>query len=162
MNHNKNLYYGIDWCDQSTSDSGNSIQINYDTTGNIVWIDPNDQYYWPTNTINYPTTNSLANHHSIMDLPVKNKMPISVFVCGRMITLGIIGSNVECAYINGQLIFMPGTLDGVFGKQITVSIEYNDAIYHYNLGQYLTHQSCSKKVDAQLVSTISKDSNAGK
>jgi hypothetical protein len=98
--------------------------------------------------------------YTTMDLSRK-KCPISGFVSGKMVTLGILGTDVECAYAGKKLIFSPGSIrsDGQ-SERITVSVEYDDAICHYNIGidsgaiKYLS--SSPTKLMVSLVSTIKK------
>lgn len=111
-------------------------------------------YQPPTQTIQFGTTNQ---KYSVMDLP-RTEMPRAVFVCGRMVTLGILGTDVECAFVGEYLVFAPGVINYVWNTRTTVIIEYADAFYHYNVGQNGTDmfEKESAKLNTTLVSTIKK------
>jgi len=100
--------------------------------------------------------------YAVMELPREGELPTSVFVSGRMLTLGILGTDVECAFTGDKLVFEPGAVSAIsYGKRITISVEYQDAIYHYNVGsngmvEYLPNSST---LVVTLVSTIKKDGN---
>ena len=84
-----------------------------------------------------------------MELPV-SKMPKKIYINGRLLTLGIFGSSVECAYAGKHLIFAPGLLDSyVTLRNHTIILEYKDKTYNYNifLGE-------GNKVIAALLSII--------
>jgi hypothetical protein len=103
----------------------------------------------------------------------KDKMPISVFVCGRMITIGLLGTDVECAYIPktsekqddcAQLIFSPGVLSSIsYNNRLTVSLDYEDEIYHYNIDTYydvdMHTNNGALLVDQTLASVVPKKRN---
>lgn len=144
------------------------------TTGSF-WYDHNYDRYMTTTTDGtgiYITPNSGGNGSTIsspnigggvvmspgeskyqeMELP-KEDMPVSVFVAGRMLTLGIIGSDVEAAYMGKNLMmFKPGVINVIqFNSTLTLSIEYKNEIYHYNVTNNL-----ADKIDVGLLSVIQK------
>lgn len=117
---------------------------------------PNSNPYWVQTYPNTGTTGTItfsnqAEKYSVMDLP-REDMPIKVFVCGRMLTLGMLGSDVEVAYTGDKLIFSPGVINVIcYNDRTTISLEYKDEIYHYN---YIGTDG--SMVEADLLSTISK------
>ncbi|KKM21179.1 hypothetical protein LCGC14_1638020 [marine sediment metagenome] len=106
------------------------------------------------------TTITIGNpKYSILNLPCNDHCPIAVYVCGRMVTLGIIGTAVECAFVGDKLIFEPGVVHqtSLVNERITISVEYKDKIYHYNVGiGGVVNFACGTTLDAVLVSTIEK------
>lgn len=122
--------------------------------GNGYWYQ--QPYYQPSN-ITFHTMSTPNQKYSVMDLPRKD-MPTSVYVCGRMVTLGILGTDVECAYVGEYLVFAPGIVNYVWNSRTTVIVEYKDEIYHYNIGANGTDMYAkeSSKLNAILVSTIKK------
>jgi len=146
-----NLYTGI-----------GDIEINW--TPSITGPPPHTITTVPLGGLSYSigTTNFGPNKnekYAVMELPRKD-VPMAVFVCGRMVTLGILGTEVECAFTGDKLVFEPGVVGATsFGDRITVSIEYDDEIIHYNIGQdsqvtYINERSSTLEVT--LVSTIKK------
>lgn len=118
------------------------VSSNGTTSGNSVWL-PN--HYGVS--INF---NKMG--YSVFELPRK-EMPSSVYVCGRMVTLGIVGSDVECAYMVDKLFFSGDILYAIsYGSKTTVSLEYKDKIYHYNIDPYQD----SKLVKSYLISIVTK------
>jgi len=66
----------------------------------------------------------------------ESAMPNKVYVAGRLVTVGILGSDVQAAYAGGnKLIFMPNELDSIVNGRRTVSLDYGDFLYHYNIDQ---------------------------
>jgi len=110
-----------------------------------------------TSTFNFRLGN---DKYAVMNLPRK-ELPLAVYICGRMLTLGILGTDVECAYTGKQIVFEPGVVSTVkFGNRITVSVEYKDEIFHYNIGQngiIAYENEKSSTLEVTLVSTIRKD-----
>lgn len=182
---------GISFSDDSDcgffSSSDNEIKISASRSTTAHSISTTDDFNFGSTTVPYTVPNILIQptdttstgtiwlgggsstvaigydknaKYAVMNLPRKDS-PIAVYVCGRMVTLGILGTDVECAYTNGQVVFEPGAVSAVqFGDRITLSIEYNDEILHYNVGkngsiEYEGENSSILKVT--LVSTIKKD-----
>jgi len=111
--------------------------------------------------VNYPvsvptiTFTSVSDKYRILELPRDDSCPIAVYVCGRMVTLGILGTDVECAFTGDKLVFEPGIIQSILmSGRITVSVEYKDKIYHYNVSTNLVDNSST--LLATLVSTIEK------
>lgn len=95
--------------------------------------------------------------HVTMDLP-RRGLPISVFVSGRLITLGILGTEVECAFTAKQLIFSPGVISAMsYNQKVTISIEYGDETYHYVVDGTSPNSS---KLLVRMVSSVKKASKA--
>lgn len=151
----------IVWTDDSTAaPNPYIIQPNTSPPGLTIG-DPYNNNHNTIFTTGSGTLNITSNHtkYLVFDLVRKDLMPTSVFVSGRMVTLGVIGTDVECAYVGDQLIFSPGVLGGMaYQDRITVSIEYSDEICHFNVGSHgtLAIKDDSVVVDATLVSTIKK------
>lgn len=171
--------YGIDWGGAHTE-----IEINYysgSSTGELRIGDTLDEngishIYTPNTTAPWPPTpityiaggangtmfslNTGNEKYAVMDLPRKDGVPTAVFVCGRMLTLGVLGTDVECAFAGDQLVFEPGVVTAMsFGGRITISIEFHDEICHYNVGQdgVVTYDGeNSSTLETTLVSTIKK------
>jgi hypothetical protein len=151
---------------------GDSIQIGdpvgdqypYGISGGDIALSqtPNNTYL--PGQMSFSTGVSIAYNqnekYAVMNLPRK-ELPLAVYVCGRMLTLGILGTDVECAYTGEQLIFEPGAVSAIrFGSRITASVEYNDEILHYNVGQNgaVTYEGWnSSTLEVTLISTIKKE-----
>jgi len=117
-----------------------------------------------SSTVHPYTSNINTNSdYAIFELPLE-AMPTLVFVCGKLVTLGLLGANAECAYIpatkkghKSQLIFSPGVIVGN-NNRLTVSLDYKEAVYHYNIGMdgRLSYKEESIIVEQFLISVISK------
>jgi hypothetical protein len=110
-----------------------------------------------TYTYAYPQTESYV----VFKLPW-DEMPNKVYVNGRLMTLGKLGADVQAAYDNEeQLVFRLGELNNASvyasNTKITVSVEYEDTMFHYNVkhinGQ-ITFLPNTNIVDAVLVSEV--------
>lgn len=163
-----------------TGQDNNKITINDETciyTSDSIYIgDPPGTYQigdnidnTPMYSPNYPYSIGgtstfkfgLGNDkYAVMNLPRK-ELPLAVYICGRMLTLGILGTDVECAYTGKQIVFEPGVVSSAkFGNRITVSVEYKDEIFHYNIGRngnIAYENEKSSTLEVTLVSTIRKD-----
>lgn len=126
-------------------------------TNPYILTTPNPYTYTTGTTISIGYNKN--EKYAVMELP-RTDLPIAVYVCGRMLTLGILGTDVECAYTGDKLVFEPGAVSAVaMGNRITVSVEYNDEIYHYNVGNdgHVVYEDNSSTLVVTLVSTISKE-----
>ena len=103
----------------------------------------------PTTTWTYI---NIRPKYTTFDLPV-NECPVAVYVNGRMMTLGILGSDVQAAYTGDQLIFAPEVFSLTSDSSTTLIIEYPDVFYHYNVIGYFED---STKIDVLLLSEIAK------
>lgn len=140
-----NINSNASW-DFTTTDSSNSIYIGGGSSGNhsftatnqkpILTIGPssNSHYYQPYITGTGGITFNSHDKYRVFRLP-ESSMPNKVYVSGRLVTVGIIGSDVQAAYGGGnKLIFAPGELEIIqYNDRLTVSIDYGDALYHYNV-----------------------------
>ena len=150
-------------------DSSNNIYIgdlppDNQSSGGPIWISQPNQCFpsnpspWIGSSSGTITINSGDTKYSVVDLP-RDGMPIAVFVAGRMVTLGVLGTDVECAFTGDKLVFSPGVIAAInFGRNITMSIEYADEILHYNVGNngYVEYEENSSRLVVRLVSTIKK------
>lgn len=141
-----------------SADQTNAIYDNaiYDNT---IWS--NNYIQLNSEVFNsYTTSNTNTNlKYAVVELARKD-VPVAVYVCGRMVTLGILGTDVECAFTGDKLVFKPYVIIATnFGSKITLSIEYDNEIQHYNMGKngqiiYINEQPSTLEVT--LVSTIVK------
>lgn len=84
------------------------------STGGAICTNP-PTYIYPITGVTY--TSISPQPYLVMDLP-KNELPKAVYVCGRMMTLGLLGTPVECAYTGECLIFEPGVITlPIYGKE---------------------------------------------
>lgn len=132
------------------------------TSGNLIWTTGGSSSgqitLAPQKTWNWGGTQIYNNHdcYAIFELP-RRKIPRRVYLCGRLVTLGALGTDVECAYAGKKLIFEPGLINALtYNGRVTISLEYDDCTYHYNAGSQgiPAFKSSSKTLDAQLVSKI--------
>jgi len=122
-----------------TSGSSNTITFTPTSTTTLT----------PSNTIFVPGNGNVPNvqptgssitigapdpRYAVFMLPEKDVMPNKVYVSGMLLTVGILGSDVQAAFVGDKLIFAPGVLTAmILGGQITVSIDYGKWLYHYNI-----------------------------
>jgi hypothetical protein len=78
------------------------------------------------------TFSNTKQKYTVFKLPIKGVLPNKVYVAGRLVTVGILGSDVQAAFTGDKLVFSPNTID-INGYNITVSLDYGDWLYHYNL-----------------------------
>jgi len=158
----------------TTANSGTiSIGSNSNSTSSngAVWIGPtqtttaaSNSYIWQQvpSTISMSGSVSYNNNnekYAVFKLP-HNKLPESVYVSGRMLTLGLLGTDVEVAFTGDNLIFAPGVLTAIqFNGKITLILEYHDAMYHYNVGHnfnIIEFEEGTNKVKTTLLSKIKR------
>jgi hypothetical protein len=99
--------------------TGSGTSIGGGTSGGI---------YGGNNTWTYATPSAYT--YKSMEL-TRKEMPNAVYIDGMIVTLGIIGSDVECAYIGTHLIFTPGVAEAF--DTTTLILDYKDEMYHYNI-----------------------------
>lgn len=100
--------------------------------------------------------------YSVFKLPIKDKIPNKVYVSGRLVTVGILGSDVQAAF-NGsdKLVFDPAEVDIIsYNGRLTLSLDYGDWLYHYNI-ECDTYGNISLKgdsntIEAKLVSKVAQ------
>lgn len=139
--------------------------LNSSTSGNLIWTTGSGSSsnggqitINPYGTGSWGGTQVHNNHYcyAIFELP-ERKIPKRVYLCGRLVTLGALGTDVECAFAGKKLVFEPGLINALtYNGRVTVSLEYDDCTYHYNVGSQgiPAFKSNSKILDAQLVSKI--------
>jgi hypothetical protein len=113
-------------------------------------------------TITFSNTN-IKSRYAVFKLPKEKtgKMPNKVYVSGRLVTVGILGSDVQAAYAKDKLVFSPGELNIVqFNERLTVSLDYGDWLYHYNVKKSMCDvvefEDDSNIVKAELVSKVAQ------
>jgi len=133
-----------------------STNYTIDTTGGLIGGSSSSGYVTTTNpygsgwTLGPPTIGTSggntitfsgissyspnSKNYEILQMPC-DKMPEMVYVNGRLVTLGLMGSDVECAYLgDDKLIFSPGVLDAtIYNERMTVSLFFAKEILHFNL-----------------------------
>lgn len=81
-------------------------------------------------------------------------MPKKVYICGRLVTLGMLGSGAEvCFDSSGFIVFEKALAYIAVQDRITISIEYNDYIYHYHVehnGTVITGRELKGKLVSQV------------
>lgn len=102
----------------------------------------------------------IKDKYYVFRLPESN-IPNKVYVSGRLLTMGIVGSDVQVAYTGGnKIIFSPNELMAVaYNNKLTISLEYGDFIYHYNLERDfygVVVEKDSTVVVAKLISKVIK------
>lgn len=159
------MYYG----EPKYTDTSTTITTTTDGTSTNGWngtytqdsTTSSDIIFYPSGTGAGGTISSPSNGGMIitsfpdiyqkMEMP-REDMPISIFVAGRMLTLGIIGSDVEAVYMGENIMmFKPSVLNIIQFNTLTLSVEYKDEIYHYNVVD-----SISEQISVDLLSVISK------
>lgn len=145
--------------------SANTAYISYPTTatGTTTTIGTGGQIFGPSTNIYNPLgVVTDKPKYSVFELPLKNKMPNKVYVNGILLTVGILGSDVQAAFAGDKIIFSPGEIPGIadWNKRLTVSLDYGDSLYHYNI---ITDDRCivefkegSNIIKAKLVSKVAQ------
>jgi len=153
---NDSIFIGDSTCDPSSMGivSPNNTGVLYPHSMSDHSIQPSLIYTGTT-----ATGRSVNQKYAVIELD-RDNVPVAVYICGRMVTLGILGTDVECAFAGNKLVFEPGVIGTAsFEKRITISIEYDDEICHFNIGDNgritYTNEHSSTLV-ATLVSTIKK------
>ena len=122
--------------------------VPYTITSPNITVMPNNGfgYYQPT-----VTTTTYAYSYKSMQLP-KKRIPKKVYVNGKLLTLGIIGSNVECAYVGAHLIFAPGVTEGLLlSNQRSIVLEYAREVYNYSIEP---EELAKNKLNVKLLSIV--------
>lgn len=127
-------------------------------SNNSIWINPSP-YGYGTGSSSSSITVGSNDKYAVFRLPEKT-IPNKVYVSGRLITVGILGSDVQAAYAGGnKLIFAPHELGVVeYNNRLTVSLDYGDYVYHYNVQKNdygkIQYEDESTVVKAKLVSKV--------
>jgi len=117
-----------------------------------------------SSTITFSNITSSTPKYTVFKLP-KEKfgiMPNKVYVSGRLVTVGILGSDVQAAFTKDKMIFSPGELNIVqYNDRLTVSLDYGDWLYHYNINKTIYgavefEDDDSNVVVARLVSKVAQ------
>ena len=145
-----------------------NITISPNTIGTGIGANPifsnPSTWTWSSGTVNTLSQPTYA----VLKLPRK-KMPEKVFVQGMLKTCGLLGTDVECAYTDKDvIIFSPGVVPyydpsyiylGMTGQQQrnpTISIEYHNAIYHYVVDRVPLKGDKSTVLDVRQVGMVKK------
>lgn len=98
----------------------------------------------------------ITEQAKLFELP-NQSMPTSVFVCGRLLTFGLLGTDADCTYIpatnkqeKSYLRFPLNVFNVEFNGRSTLSLEYKNEIYHYNVTKG------ENPILATLLSVVSK------
>jgi hypothetical protein len=100
------------------------------------------------------------NKYSVFRLPEPDIIPNKVYISGRLLTVGILGSDVQAAF-NGKdkLVFAPGEIAFRFNEKLTISLDYGDWLHHYNVelnGSNVAYEEDSNIIKAKLVSKVAQ------
>ena len=142
-------------CTSEIRTDGTSLDIN--TAGSAYTCNSSSGITWSPNyggTWGGSTTITVGapNTYKVFNLPREDEMPEEVYACGRLLTLGLIGTDVECAFLGDKLLFEPGLLNALMiHNRLTLSVKYSDATYHYNL-----IDSGIQAIEGDLVSTVKR------
>lgn len=104
----------------------------------------------PYNIVYKPNTYNTYNLlplYQLLQVDEKDGMPEAVYMDGLFMTLGIIGSEAQCAYLPGCLIFSKAV-----GLNGNISVVFDDKIDHYKVHDIKNHGL----LDADLISSINR------
>jgi hypothetical protein len=126
------------------------------------YINPNPNIF--TNPSSSTITfSNLQQKYTVFELPKEKKgiVPNKVYVSGRLVTVGILGSDVQAAFSGDKLVFSPGEIDIMqYNDKMTISLDYGDWLYHYNLNKSvyggLEFDDDSNIVKSKLVSKVAQ------
>lgn len=154
--------------------NANSIYTPTTTTGTIniggtgggssgnISITPYTPNYNPvTVTSTGFGVNNPKQKYTVFKLPKKGIVPNKVYVAGRLVTVGILGSDVQAAFAGDKLVFAPGEINVItYNEKLTISLDYGDWVYHYNVeldafGQ-VSYEEDSNIVKAKMVSKVAQ------
>ena len=99
--------------------------------------------------------------YTVLELP-QNKIPEKIYVNGILMTCGLLGTDVDCAYAGkNKIIFAPDIFTDSFGFFVRsripkISVEYNNAIYHYVVDHVPVKGDNSTILDVRQVGMIKK------
>src|SRR5271157_4803221 len=105
-----------------TSGNGGNYLGGFSGGGAYGGMFPNNQQQqiWPGTSTSggqyqpiAPTYTYYVCGYKVMKLPRK-EMPKTVYALGKMVTLGILGSDCECAYTGQHLVFAPNVAEGTY------------------------------------------------
>jgi len=132
------------------------MQYNYTggaTGGGVYTVWPGNCATHTSTTITTAPSATIYSCHKVMNLP-KNKMPRAVFFNGKMLTMGLLGTNAECAYTGKNLVFAPGVTEGLFfPHNRKIILEYAKEMYHYEV---LDTEDTRNKLNVMLLSITKK------
>lgn len=117
--------------------------------------------YYPQQQSIGITSTTIGPTYYLLKLPEpSNVQPEEVFWNGRNLTLGVLGSRAEAAFMGQNLIFDSKVTNALtFCDGYKVIIKYSKAIYHYHIDadpfQPKTKPN-TKILDLQLLSTIER------
>ena len=118
----------------------------------------NNPYIYTTTSGTSINIKSGTDKYAVMKLE-RNDLPTHVFVSGRLVTMGLLGTDVEVAFVGDQLVFSPGVINSIsYEGRVTLSVEYKDEIQHYNIGRdgEIWFIDDSLEIDAVLLSKVAK------
>jgi len=122
------------------------------STSNLVWHD-------------FATIQAaLTPQHTVFILP-EDRMPEKVYINGSLATIGVIGSEAHYSY-NGKdkIVISPQTLEPTSGLLYyptpkfnnKISIEYDNAIYHYHIEHVPSKEVKTNIIQAKLLSKVER------
>lgn len=123
------------------------------TTIPSMWTSPSTSstgWYSTTNVAPTPT-------YFVFKLP-KSKVPELVFLNGLALTLGMLGSKAEAAFVGDSLV-LKGDLFTIYRPRLTVILQYKTEVYHYAIEttNYAPNLKPNSKVlDAELLSVVKR------
>lgn len=127
------------------SSSSNGYNINF------------PQYQQPLYTQTYTTTSINSQNEDYMVFPLPEEKGLqAVFVNGRMVTLGILGSDAECCFANKSIIMDRSVLGIMYNSKATLILEYKDHYYHYSLGSFINIEGNTRTPKHKLLSKVKK------
>ena len=123
-----------------------------------ITVTPSQPYiYSPSSTITF--SSPPKQKYTVFKLPIKGKLPNKVYVSGRLVTVGILGSDVQAAFTGDKIVFGPGEIDVMqYNDRLTIALDYGDWLYHYNIekNEYnvIEFEEDSNIIIAKLVSKV--------
>jgi len=94
------------------------------------------------------TANDKQPKYVVFELP-RAEMPNKVFVCGRLVSLGILGEDVVAAWDkDDKLVMDPSELNALYVNRMEISLEYDDCMFYYKIA---IDDSLYGQVKAKLV-----------
>ena len=133
-------------------------------SGNTIPTTITYPYPYATTTVSWPTPHP---PYVLFKLP-SNKIPDMVFLNGKALTLGILGSKSQCAFGVGNLIFdgkvlakLPESLGWKDSATYTFILQYKTKTYHYYadidyINNYILLKDGTNVIDAHLLSEIKR------
>lgn len=151
-NFNQISQYDIEYSNSTSSAKINSpIQI---TGTNINF--PNYQPVQPLNpSYTYTVASQNDSDYIVFPLPISKELE-AVYMNGRMLSLGVLGSEAECCFAGKDIVLSKKASSIVYNNNITLILQYKEFYYHYSLGNFIQFKNGTRTPEHKLLSKVKR------